>query len=225
MLTAAPAGFPAELYPLNPLDSGSVASGQTLRIRRQVDGDQLIVEAEVKSGPEVALLIRERWVEGEPWWREYERYVHGEKDLEAKHLMSPAAEPVASSPHDPPWLAMLRNDPRLQVPITLDSTDHSLQSLCNLLSQTASLRIDVSPELAAAKPLFGSMSIRNAPVWQVMQQGALHNIVAGRLGKNGYWLSPVWRTGLWPWRRLRPPRLAASPALCAGGWLAAHWSR
>jgi len=186
MLTAAPDGFPAELFPLKPFEGAATTSPASLHITRRTEGDRLVVEAEVRSGGQSDLLVRQRWVEGEPWWREYERYVRGEKDLQATRVppaeVKNAEPPAAAPPAEPDWLAMLRDDPHLQAPITLDLRNQPLQVLLDRLSDGTSLPIDLSPELGAQRPLLGGLSGR-APAWQVMRQAALQNVVAGRWEK------------------------------------------
>ena len=88
---AAPPPLPIEIFPFlqEPKTTFEAATG-TLTIERHVSGKDITLEAVYKSNGTEAWRVEQRWVEGEKWWREYERHVKGQKDLHAS-ILEPAS--------------------------------------------------------------------------------------------------------------------------------------
>jgi len=94
-VTAAPEGFPVEVF--NVPDPGEKDNSQRITVRKQQLGSHFLLEMTVMNNGIEELAVRQVWVPGEKWWREYERYVRGRKDLAAKLLNPPKVQFIVAS--------------------------------------------------------------------------------------------------------------------------------
>jgi hypothetical protein len=92
VVTAAPEGFPVEFLPwaaTPPVRSSW--STATFQLLRRTAGQATVLEGLLLRAERHELAVKQVWIEGEPFWREYERYVRGRKDLSAALVPGPAA--------------------------------------------------------------------------------------------------------------------------------------
>ncbi|HEY7425599.1 MAG TPA: hypothetical protein VH682_15310, partial [Gemmataceae bacterium] len=178
-------GFPLELFPLDPIRLRGGQPHADLTITRQMFGDRTILEATIRTDTRPEVRIRQTWAAGEKWWREYERSINGRKDLHARRFL-PASSPRGRSGLSPPQdkqTELLSRDPRLQTLLTLNMKGQSLQALLDHLFQQTGVHLEMAANLASEDPLFGGLSMRGTPVWRVMQQLAIQNVIEGHWEK------------------------------------------
>jgi hypothetical protein len=221
-LTAAPAGCPLEMFPLV---SGqwSGASGQELTLTKKKDGEFTIIEAVVKSPrSRVGLVIRQKWVEGEKWWREYERYVDGEKDLVASREIPPPPPPgqITVAPEkigtrdDPLYL---HRDPKLLATIEVEAKGAKLAELVERMSKATGLKIVLDSSLADHKPDLGYIQ----PTPKGWSARAIMSIIQTIQLENGFWEKTASGYRLTGKSLVPPSPVAAEPAgNSLGIWLA-----
>jgi hypothetical protein len=108
---------------------------------------------------------------------------------------SPFVEPPATeqkqSPEAPArYPDYLRADPRLQVKITLNLGNPSLEELLGQLRQSTGVRLIVGHVLANHQPSFGHVHFVDAPAWEVLEFIAQRDLVGGEWDKieGGYGL-------------------------------------
>jgi len=180
-VTAAPEGFPVEVIPLGPLGSYSnPKAGAELTFSRKKEGDFVVLEAALKVDQTEKLLIRQKWIEGEKWWREYERYVDGRKDLHGRQVMPPpgkSAPPIDPNEPDPLYL---RRDGRLQVFVEIEERGAKLSVLLERINKATSLLLTVDPSLADHQPDLGVIlqskpGYRACDVMAIIERSQLEN--------------------------------------------------
>jgi hypothetical protein len=183
-VSGAPQGFPLEIFPLiGPNELKSRDHHSILTLDKKVEGSQITLEAKFKSGNGEA-VVRQKWVEGEKWWRHYERYVNGRKDLEAHREDVPANTTIAANKNDKsqptvgkaagtshsepdPWY--LRRDPKLQVKLPMEVTRPSVQELLERIERATNLKLTLAKNLEKHQPDFGEFQMRLAYAFNVME--------------------------------------------------------
>jgi hypothetical protein len=183
VLAATIEGFPLELFPLA---NGRGGGKFDARFRRAEKGDEITAELEVTEGGRPVYSVRQTWVKGELWWREYERHVNGRKELTARLANAPGPEAAGGK-------FSLRADPRLRRVLHRLPATPSLPDLLARLRQATGLRFDVSEELSGHTPDLGYLqpSDRGYYCWQVMEIIQASQLEGGRWEKleQGYRLS------------------------------------
>jgi hypothetical protein len=148
-ISGAPVGFPLECFPLLGLAKfGSKDTGAALQLERQVNGKDLLLEAKFNTPDGGESVVRQKWVEGEKWWREYDRWVNGQKDLHASRILPPAQSKTASSESvspPSPWLQTLFQDPKLQATLSLRQIDPPLPEIFQKLEEARCNAHSVGP--------------------------------------------------------------------------------
>jgi hypothetical protein len=194
VVIGAPKGFPLEIFPLvNLQEFRAEGLGTTLKLTKRGAGNDILVEAAYKSVKGDEVVIRQRWGEGETWWRDYERFVNGRKDLHARRgTAGQAATPPGSGKPDGPIkvqspetkggpdLFYLRRDPRLQVKLNLVAKDPTVGELLDRLVQATGLKLTLDPSLSAHQPTYGEIEIRNGPAFSVMEIMEKRGLEGGR---------------------------------------------
>jgi hypothetical protein len=179
----APRGFPVEVFPLRETNE-SLDNGRTaIRVAQTPEGDTTVWEATCRTeGREVR--VRQRWAAGEPWWRDYERFVNGRKDLSARRTAIPKPAPSSQGKQSPklpdPGSRVLRADSRLQALVTVLADDPGLDTVLAKLQDATGLTFAVAPNLFSHVPSLGSVQMRNAPAWSVMDLLAQTQLRGGR---------------------------------------------
>lgn len=201
-VTGAPHGFPLEIMPLfESRDIKVEGYPVSLSLRKRDEGKQTIFEARVTFEGKEELLIRQRWTEGQPWWDEYERYVNGRKDLFARrtgfvpHKETPpkpkkveAPSALGEQPNDP---FHLRRDPRLQKKVRLVGGNLSIGDILRAVEAATGVSFEVDSGLAGHAPDLGSVQMRDAPAYTVLEMVAQRQLENGRWAKSekGYRLT------------------------------------
>lgn len=180
--------FPFEFFPA---DSASTTSPSPLsaRVERRTEGDRIIVEAVIVD-KNTDIRVRQAWIPGELWWREYERSVNGVKVLSARREepalakkgeseKKPSVLPSSVTREDP---YVLRRDPKLQAAVSVKGENPSFDSILNTLRSTTGLQLTVDPSLENHKPNLASLQINTIPSWGLMES------LASKELDNGRWL-------------------------------------
>jgi hypothetical protein len=115
-------GIPVEVLPLLRWDSPMKQDGKsTIHLGAQVMGDGTWLQAIFKENGEERLQVRQRWFPGDSWWKEYEFWRDGRKELTASRIVerqvpviSEKQTPVPTTPAVPPTLAPASSDSPLQ---------------------------------------------------------------------------------------------------------------
>jgi hypothetical protein len=155
-ITAAPEGYPVEIFPLHELGQfSSSKSGATLTLRNEKKDGFIIVEAVLTFGEKDRLLIRQKWIEGEKWWREYERYVDGRKDLYARQVMPPVVKAAPIVDPGKPDPLYLRRDPKLQVVVEIEERGAKLSVLLQRMNRATGLTLTLDANLVNHRPDLG----------------------------------------------------------------------
>lgn len=183
-LTGAVRGLPLEI-----IGPGVLAEQSSeLRITKETIAGITHVEAvRLQEGAE-GFRVRQQWVDGEKWWREYERHVDGKKDLVARRLNVPPlpaasgqAKGAASGPSGAKLSsAALRLDPRLQVPFPIFEKNPKLADLLARLSAATKLKLELAEGLEHHDPEFGSVQMKDGKAWHMMELIAFTQLENGR---------------------------------------------
>jgi hypothetical protein len=207
VLTAAPDGVPLELFPHAPRKLSPRGSLTSLTLLASPEGRATAVESALGVRGKEEIVVRQRWVAGGKWWQDYERIVRGRKDLHARlaKALPPTGEAVAAARAD--GGSPLRKDPRLQAPVTLEAEHPTLEEVLERLRAATGLSFAVDESLARHAPAFGSVQLRRARAWAVMELVAATDLQGGewRPEEGGYRLvaraslrerevsTPLWR--------------------------------
>lgn len=182
----APPAFPLEIFPLTDFAQIDREGGkEAFAIRRKIDGKNILLEAVYKIGTAEKLVIRQKWLQGESWWREYERFVNGRKDLSARLVIRKPA-PAAANGSSP-----LRRDPRLRVKMRVFANNLQLPELFDRVEKATGLKLTIDPKLKDHDPVLGSIQFKSAPACVVMEVMARRQLQEGRWlkTKDGYQLT------------------------------------
>jgi hypothetical protein len=220
--SSAPPGVPLELFgslEVPEFNVQEIDAHRFVTLRKQASGEFVHIEmtAFVKDIEE--LKVRQTWVPGEKWWREYERYVKGKKDLTAKLLNPPPlkADLEAQKKLVEDWkkfteLVPLGKDGRLHTRLTIVERDPELHDVLNRLGAATKLTFVLADNLADHDPDLGAMSLKNVHAFSFMELIAMRDLQNGRWTQidGGYRLEGVSK-------RLRPP---PPPKPFPWGWVA-----
>jgi uncharacterized lipoprotein YddW (UPF0748 family) len=101
--------------------------------------------------------------------------------------------PRVPSEETKPPLPSLRTDPRLAVRLTLDLKSPKLPTILEQVQKATKLAVVTDNSFDMDQPVFGSVSWRNLPAWQVMEQLTQSPAVKGRWekSKEGYRLVAI----------------------------------
>ncbi len=186
--TNAPAGIPIEVFPLvNNGPTGGAEPREALTVRRAVDGKDITLEATLEVAGVEEVRVRQHWVEGEKWWRRYERYVKGSKVLSARLTGVPAAAEGKTAKGDPYYL---RRDPKLQVRVDVRGLNPAVPALLDHLHARTGLTLALHPDLEGHRPQLGSVQLAGARAFTVMEMLAEQQMEGGHWDKvaDGYQL-------------------------------------
>jgi hypothetical protein len=187
-----PEGYPLELFPLSgPWRTRIEHDEGTLTIWREVTDNQIVLEAIMEKDGEEEYKIIQKWIKGEKWWREYERYVRGRKDLYARLIPSPTKKATESSQKSevpPNYDLSLRKDLRLRPTLTVQEKNPDLTAVLARLEKATGLSLNLDDKLAEHRPQLGHVQLRDAPAWSVMEWVSQMQVEDGRWEKttDGY---------------------------------------
>jgi hypothetical protein len=190
----APVGFPLECFPLlGPAKFEAKGPGPALRLERRVNGKEIVLEAKIKPPDGGESLVRQKWVVGEKWWREYDRWVNGRKDLHASRVLPPAPPKTSSGQpvSPPPWLHALYQDSRLRATLSVVQVDPPLPELFQKLEEATGLKFSLANEVANHAPKYGSVQFPKIKAVSLMKWMAETQLEEGRWEKTdtGYHLT------------------------------------
>jgi hypothetical protein len=178
-----PAGVPLDLFftPLTYRQTVFPDKASTLTVERSLTDDHvLVLEATYRpAGDAAPLVVRQTWAPGEKWWREFVRYRGGRKELSARIdprslTPAPARPPAGKTPG-------LRDDGRLAARLTAELHQPNLSAVVGRIGAAAGLDLSLEERLGEADPPLGSVSWKNAPAWQAMED------LAASLGPDAHW--------------------------------------
>jgi hypothetical protein len=204
---AAPEGVPIEFIPpSSDAFSSQSTLGETLTLRKEVKGSNVTMVATITASNKERLRVVQRWVSGEKWWREYERYVDGSKSPSARREV-----PLDGGQHaTKPPASELRSDPRLQAQVTIEGTGLDFQNVLLDMQAQTGIAFTLDPNLADHRPQLGSIQLRRARVFAVMEFLAQVQMDEGRWERTagGYKLSGRTKVpaDYAPVRREEPPK-------------------
>ncbi len=216
-ITGAPEGVPLELFaslevsegvsplfrevPLkkgtDPGDRGPEAPGSSRRmqIRREEQAPFVVMEMILTDKGVEELKVRQKWLPGEKWWREYERYVKGKKDLTAK-LMNPPPTKEELAQREKSQAAFLKAkenwerflkfhplaaDEKLRNRLSVVEERPPVQDLLQRLRKVTGIKLELADNLANHEPDLGSLQLPNMGAYCFME------IIAKMDMENGRW--------------------------------------
>ncbi len=199
IIKGAPKGIPLEFFPLPERPFQAKVGLATLAVERRVSGSDITLQATYRVGGKEVLMVRQKWAQGEKWWREHERYVNGRKDLHARITQPAVAAPAPPTRPTALTKAKLRPagrwsplsyDLRLQARLSLVETDPPLADVLQRLQEATGLSLTLGTGLERHDPQLGSMQMSNVPVWTIMHALSTKDLVNGRWEKveDGYQL-------------------------------------
>lgn len=98
-----------------------------------------------------------------------------------------AQQPPAPAPAAKPSRAAsaLRNDPALQVQMTVDFKRPKAQEILERLRDATKMDFTLAEDINQEYPALGSLSCRNVPAWVIMEELAKSKRIEGRWHKDG----------------------------------------
>ena len=212
IITNPPEGFPMDVFfaPMDYDQSEFTSAGNRLTLKKEQSENKITLEATYKPAKGDELRVRQVWMQGEKWWREFERYRGGKKELRAwipdfyfakqkekerrKAALDAKGQSGASATQrpqpgkEPPPAREdereLRDDPRLRVPLNLQLKQSTVEQVLQHLRTATTVELDSDANLNLNVVAFGSLSLTNVPAWQVMMKLATCPAVAGRWQKS-----------------------------------------
>jgi hypothetical protein len=121
IIVDAPDGIPLEIFPF--AGDQEFRSGQSVaKLRQTRRNNETFVELVYSLNGGETLRVRQRWADGEDWWRYYEKYVDGRLVLRARlHHLPPLEDAFAKVDWGPPKAGSpLRQDKRLWVLVQVE---------------------------------------------------------------------------------------------------------
>jgi len=192
VITGAPLGLPAELFPLAKTASSKLGGFRlSLRLIKREHQDVQVQEAFVSRGDRHEVVVKQVWRKGEKFWREYERHYKGRLDLRAKVAASSIASLAdgSSDNHDGDIVGAdpfgLRTDPRLRKRMTVKLTSPNLPTILAHLERAAGVNMTSEESMASSTPIMGSVVWHNVQTYDIMTQIAQADSVQGRWEKVG----------------------------------------
>src|SRR5262245_1176579 len=170
VVTNAPDDVPIELFPLAPARDFSSTAGliklESIRTENETFATlTYLVDSQQK------LRVRQRWRDGDGWWRYYEKHVDGKLRLRARAFNAPPLEdifaklPPSSKIIDNP----LRFDERLSPTIHVGPRKTSVEHILELLRGATGLDITLGDSLKDHQPDFAVQGGPNGwHAWQLM---------------------------------------------------------
>jgi hypothetical protein len=207
MVTAAPEGFPIEILPpVSVMEVKGKKAEHTFELAVEEESDGTTIRtATIWLGADTEIKVSQSWKAGAKWWDHYERYRNGELELRAavvpKRVASTPAPPAAAKAASPPTAVAdpkpkpkpppfvddthdtIKDDPALQVKVTLELRNPRLPHLLERLQEATGLKFTADPALNADEPVFGTTTFVNTPAWLVMRSVAESRVVQGRWEK------------------------------------------
>lgn len=202
--TFAPQIFPLELfYSIRPGFLKSTGTLYTLEIKHRIIENTLIAQAIVRQGRSPYLSVKQTWVKGELFWRKYERYYMGHKDLVARvislssllprtersHFNIPILPPERSPlPRVSDSSMNLRSDLRLRVTLRGSLKNPTVPDIIKRLQDATDVPLTIDDSISGSRPAYAAVGWQNIPAWSIMLDLAAAPAVAGRWEKteNGY---------------------------------------
>lgn len=210
-------GFPIEIFPIDGSLTKTIpdSSLKLVITREEVGaGKRFVVEARVMNEESEELRVRQTWVAGEKWWREYERYVRGQLILKATRDAPPPA--ITQDPETVKFFGRtqhLRDDPRLATTLSVVAVDVALQEIVNRVQGATGVPLGLDPALERHDPQFGDWQLRDMPAWRFMDIVSQVQLVDGRWVKDGDGYRLIARASLR--EKSQPPTITLRQALTA----------
>jgi len=189
--------IPYELFPLIEHKETTTVFKTSLSITKTVDKDSITVEATRRDRDGTLTAIKQKWVEGEKWWREYVYSVDGKPKFAAK-MAPPEKQPKSYqalldyhnkiTSFKPKFIPM--SDPGYyMVDADLDNELLSLvadypkrSDVIKVIEEDTGLKFTVAPNLQADDILHGGFNLPRSKSWLLMEMLASPSQV-----KNGKW--------------------------------------
>jgi hypothetical protein len=162
---------------VEPLSESSANGSITIKMGKK-PGERILT---YRSSNKSEMVIHQTWIEGEPWWREFERYRDGKLELRAKLVPKPAPDPPLTVPVVPQIATgnsqatvvdesdnVLLKDPRLQKLVTIKLVHPRVQDILDRCNTAAGLTLTADEDVDAASPVFSAVNWVDIPVWSVM---------------------------------------------------------
>lgn len=195
LLFEPPIGLPAELYcfgePRVELREAGKPYWSRLTCRDVLKAQ--VVEAFLFNGSLPQVTVKQVWVPGEKFWREYERYYKGRLDLRVKVPPESIASLRQADTGLPltVWLARhppgsdvdaegLHDDPRLRVPLEAAMNSTTVPELLARLQDVSHLTMTSEPATPPPVSVFGSTHFHGTAAYVVMQRMAASGPSKGR---------------------------------------------
>jgi hypothetical protein len=195
LILDAPVGMPVEILPTirstDFKEGASIARFQATRVNKET-----VLELTYIVDGREKLRIRQRWTEGNDWWRYYDKHIDGKLVLKARAFDAPVlADPFTKiEPEKPPpkFDIGLRLDKRLAVPVDFNLKSPTIAHMLERIQAATGLEIVLSKELEGHAPSMGSFQPgpKGFMAWQLMESLRLRQLENGRWEKtaNGYQL-------------------------------------
>jgi hypothetical protein len=190
MFTTFPQGYPTEFIPdAVPMTENGKSPGESLTVKAGSKPGQRIAIIRLAGGHVVE--VRQTWVAGEKWWRDYERYRDGKLELRASRVIPEATKPARLAPPPaatpgvpaPPMVDLnnnpLKADARLSAKLSLNLLNPRVQDLLDRLAAATGLTFRGDPNVDFATPVFVSFTSADNPAWTIMDQLAQSAVVRG----------------------------------------------
>jgi hypothetical protein len=193
----APAGVPLDMLPLVP--SQEFRDGPaTLKFQSTRAGKDYLLELTYAIDGKEKLRVRQRWTEGDDWWRYYEKYLDGKLSLRARAFDAPPLDDAFAEVKPPPAKVdphPLTKDKRLYAMVQVLPKRPSVAHLLRRMKEATGLEMEVEPGLELHVPDLGYLSPgpKGFFAWQLMEHLAKIEIDNGRWENTstGYRLSGV----------------------------------
>lgn len=178
--------YPFEVLPLMKVGESRSRDGKyimRLGKKREGVGDTSVWEAVITRPEGGALTITQKWVDGEKWWREYERTDNGEVTLSAE-IVIPKVYPRVEMPKDD-----LRADRRLNAKVSIVGDNPPRAEVFEKLSKATGLRITWAANLDHLKPKYGGVQWPSISAFAVMNHFKDFDVTGAKwvkVGDEGY---------------------------------------
>ncbi len=192
-----PAGLPIDMLPMVP--PGEFKEGSaSVKFKSTRFGDITVMELSYAVDGKEQFRVRQRWTDGQDWWRYYDKHVDGKlvlraRAFEAPHLDDPftKVELEKTAPND----FAMRLDKRLNAFVQIEPNNPPVPHIVERIKEATGLDIELSPELKNHDPLLGQFQggPKGFLAWQLMEVLRSREIDNGRWEKTttGYRLHGV----------------------------------
>jgi len=188
LITEPVPGWPLEFFPLLEGELKAEDSSISWQFTRVEKGEQIIITAVFNEFEKEKFRVRQTWVRGEKWWREFERHVGGKKNLFARRITDAAELDHLAKTIEPPkdmrWPSgdpfYLRGDKRLHVYLEAGGKQLPIDGLLKQLAKATGLTLTLADNLKNHQPDW-ELQTNKYRAWQIME--LLQSIAM----ENGLW--------------------------------------